>query len=464
MALIHHPRYPTRLSAVATDAVILPKRDWKRMKRASFHMTAADELALVRQQEEERRKSLEDIETHRQSILASEERKQLLQRTAATSREIAEREQALEVAEAKANEELDEVKGMNSEMMAARVRTLRDRQLSDRNRRSQEKNEADARDAKMLEDGRLRAVGIYAAREDALRSQRMAGKDVLLAQIEDRKQSHVEDRQRREREIAEMERANELRKAEDESLDVERRTRQKEFLVDCLAANEASRRRKVRERERDIEEVQAMVEYQKEQAAKDAKREAEVQEIKSRKEREIAEIRKSQQKMIDTQAQKDELLARRVQEEKERQARQKELEDVQKRQKTVLELRNDRVKSIEMRQSRLLEMAKVEKAEFDRTLDAQERARERARREYEEQQTRKDQYRKELKDELDARAEERRIRPLKLLDEGKHMQEVNEDYVANLERIREMKLNQLASEGVPDKYLADLKSRRFDIK
>jgi hypothetical protein len=245
---------------------------------------------------------------------------------------------ALQVAEAKADEELDEVKTMNSEVMAARVRTVRDAQVAQKRERLLAEKQSNAAMAKMMEDGRLRAVDIYTQRETGLRTQRMGGSGVLLAQIEERRKTQQLDEERRNREKDEMLRANAERIEEDRQLEVERKARQREFLNDCIVATEASRKRKVREREREIEEVQAMVEYQNEQAAREAEREREVERTKKLKELDVAEVRKQQQKAIDTQAQKDEVLARRVQEETERKARQKELDELEWKRWTVLAL------------------------------------------------------------------------------------------------------------------------------
>jgi hypothetical protein len=434
------------------------------MKRESFHMTPAEEIAHVRQQDEERRQALAELETHRQVILESEARQQAQRKSAATTREIEEREEALEVAEAKANEELDEVKAMNSEVMGARVRTLRDAQVAANRRRAAEDREADRAADRMLEEGRVRAVQIYAQREAALKKQRGAGRDVLVAQIDEHKRVASQDRQTRASEINAMREADEVRIGEDARLEAERRERQSEFRDELEAATVATHRRKIRDREREIEEAQAMVAYQSDLAEKEAARDAELARARAAREQDIAAIRKRQQKAIDTQAVVDELHARRVQEELERKEREKELAAAQRRERTAQEMWKDREEALTNRQKRLLEMARIEKAEFDRVARAQHDAREKARQEYDARQAASRQYRTELLADLAAREEERRTRPLRNLDETRHLQEMNDDYLQKLERIREAKLAQLAAEGVPEKYLADLRNRRFVLR
>jgi hypothetical protein len=318
--------------------------------------------------------------------------------------------------------------------------------------------------AKMLEEGRVRAVEIYKQRERSLIEQKRAGNDVLLAQIEDHKRSAKLETQRREAEKMEMDRAYQASLEEDKKLAEERSRRKREFLGDCLEARQTVLRRKQREKERDIQEVQAMVEYQKEQAAKEAARDAEVAKIKALKDRDVAEVRKLQQRAIDTQAQQDEIRARMVQELQEKKAREKELETAKKRQEMIQNLRKDRLDAIAAKERRLIDMAKIEKADYDRVVEAQRRAREKARQEYEERRSANERWREELLRTLAAREEERRTQPLRNLDESKHMDEVRNDYLARLERIRQKKLDVLREEGVPEQYLVDLKARRFLIK
>jgi hypothetical protein len=461
---IHDPRCSLRISSVKSDAVILGKRDWKTLKRASLHVTPAEEIAAARQRDEEKRQALEQMESRRQTILENEARRQQLNKAGATQSEMDDHVIALQVAEAKAAEELDEVKAMNSEAMAARVRTIRDAQVAQHQERLLSTRSQNAATAKMLEDGRLRAVEIYTQREAGLRQARMGGRGVLLAQIEERRANQQLETDKRAREKEQMRQANEQRLAEDQELERERKERQREFLRDCVVATDASRKRKVRDREREIEEVQAMVEYQHEQAAREAEREREVERGKKLKEMDVAEVRKQQQKAIDTQAQTDEVLARRVQEETERRARQKELDELERRRLTVMSLRKDRETALEVRQQRLIEIAKLERRDFDKILQDQQIAREKARKEYDARQAMSDQYRRDLKAQLDAREAERRIRPLRGLDEGKHLQEVSDDYVARLEAIRQAKIQQLADEGVPEKYLVDLRNKRLTVR
>ena len=49
-------------------------------------------------------------------------------------------------------------------------------------------------------------------------------------------------------------------------------------------------------------------------------------------------------------------------------------------------------------------------------------------------------------------------------DEQKFIQEQQQDYIDRLEQIRQLKIDQLRSEGVPEKYIQNLINKKFKIK
>jgi hypothetical protein len=442
----------------------MARADWRRIKKEAVHLTAAQQMALQLEEDSRRKNALRAIKSARAGLIEAEAEKQRMLKVQQTQRQMDERELALEIAEAKGNEELDEVKTMNTEVIAARARTIRDRQLAANRIKAEQERAQEAEDARWLEEGRRRAVAIYAERERALSEQRHRGGAVIVAQMEERKRNARLEAERREREKEEMMRANLAAREEERLVLEERHKRSKEFLQECLAANVIQLRRKQREKERELEEAQMMVEFQAEKAAREEAYEQQVAAVKAAKEREVVELRKKQQRAIDTKAEVDALRARRCEEEKERIARQKELDDL----KRVWELKaiqdQDRAASVALKQRRLVEMAMIEKAEFDRVSSAQREAREKDRRREEKRQRTNAVYRQELKDEIARKTEEKRIQPIINLDEQKHLEEINDDYMQRLERIRQMKLDNMREEGVPDKYLADLANMRFALR
>jgi hypothetical protein len=458
------PHYGTRISEVVTDAVIMNRDDWRRIKKEAVHLTAAQQMALYHDEDARKKQTMREIKNQRAGLLEAEREKQVQKKVRATQREMEERELALAIAEAKGNEDIDEVKAMNTAMIQARVLTLRDRQMEFQRAEADLAKQFEDEEAQMLEEGRQRALKIYADREAALAEQRKKGGRMIVAQMEEKKRTAKLEAEQREREIEEMRIANEMAREEELRIEEDRRLRSREFVQDCMAANAIALRRKQRDKEREIEEGLMMVEYQKEKAAREEEFERQVQEQKAAKEREISEMRKRQQRTIDLKAQEDALRARRIEEEKERIARKKELDDLRKRFELKEIQDKDRQETFAIKQRRLVEMAKIEKAEFDRVSAAQAKAREKERQAALKRDQDNAEYRQHLKDEMHRKKIERQMQPLVNLDDQRHMEELKEDYILKLERIRQMKLETLRAEGVPEKYLVDLLKMRFDPK
>ena len=460
----HNPKYGTKIANVNVDAAIMRRADWRRIKKEAIHLTAAEQMEATKQLDERKKATTRAINDRRSGLLEAETAKQQRLATLEKQREMEDRDFELKVAEAKANEDLDEVKAMNAEMMAARVRTIRDAQLELIRQRRQEQREEEIREAKMLEDGRQAALKIYAERERMLREQRRRGGDVILAQIEEKRRNMQIQRKRDEEDRKAQMEANQKALEEDRRLQLERKKRAQDFMQECMATNLIALRRKQNERERELEEDQVIAEFNREKAAREEEYEQKVRRAKKMKEYEISQVRKMQQRAIDTKAQEDEIRARRVEEEQARKERQRELEEVKRRQEMAEQQLKDHDDAIRLKQQRIIEMAKVERTEFERMMQVQRAKREKERLEQERKRKIDEQYRENLKNEMEMKREEKRLRPLRDLDEQKHIDEINQDYKDKIERIRQMKLDQLASEGVPEKYLADLRRKRFVIK
>lgn len=458
------PRYNTRISNIAGDAVILTQEEYLRTKRQSRFLTPAQVLEKTQKEEEEKLQTMKAIDMKRTNIIEAEQKHQATLKQQATQLQSAERERQLAIARAKANEELDEVKLMNQEVAAARVRAMRDAELILHKKKKQEEKELEMKQAEALEQERLKAVQIYHDRENALKEQRKLGAQMILKQISDRKVLAKIESDRRAREIKEMHEANQAAIEEEKRLNAEKKARQQEFLHECLEANKQSIVRKQKERERDIQEVNAIIEYNKQKAAQEEEYERQVAERKAAKEREISEIRKNQQRLIDTQAQEDELRARRVSEEKERKERQRELELAKKKEEERQMIIENRNEFLRLKQKRLIQLANIEKQEFERARKKWEEDKAAKDAELARKKAAQDEYNRQLQQEIETKRIQKQMEPLVHLDDQQHMLEERQDYIERIEAIRQEKLAMLRAEGVPEKYLQDLANKKFVIK
>ena len=460
----HNPKYNTRISSIATDAVLVKRDNWRKIKKEATHLTPEQIAEIRRKQDEEKMTTMSAIQTKRTSLIKPEITKQTLLNTRTKLLQTEEREPALKIKDELDDEELDEIKFVRSQMAAAEARTLRDKQLIENVEIREKKKEEEKEWARKLEENRIIAVKLYDDREKTLREQRIKGRAIIQAQIEEKKINKILEAERIDRERKAMLEQNERIAEEDRRILMEKKKRQQDFLHDCLQANEAQRKRKQELREREKEEAQMVIEVAAQKALDEEAREKEQALEHALFERKWAEARKKQKRITDMQSIRDEKAAIKVQKEKEEKDRLREERDIAKKAQMVREAKLGCDEMIELKRKRLIEQKKIEDAEYQRVMEANRIAREKARREYEKKIELDNQYRNELRLDVEARWEANKIDPAKKVAEAQKSKEENEAYLARLDTIREKKLNILRNKGVPEKYLVDIMANKWQIK
>lgn len=460
----HKKGYRVNINDIGMDSAIVLPSELRRIKKESIYYTPTERKTKIEQDDLIRKRNREDIENNRQAVYNADIEKYERKQAKKLKKNMEKRRQVMEDVMAEKNEGLDEVKTMNTNMMEARVLAIRDCQLEYKKEQKKREKEEDDRLNRMLEEGRQRAVKIYKEREDMLLNQRKKGKEMLEAQIQEKQQQNKINLARREEEKKMMQEANRKAIEENRQFELRRKKRQQEFMNDCIRANNLSKRRRDQERQREMEEDRMIIEYQKEQDRKQEEFEQKVRQQKILKEKEIDLIRKQQQRQIDEKAAYDELMARRIQNEKERKDREKELEETRRKANERKMLADEYEKMKKFRNDRAIEMAKIEKKQWESDMSVIRAAREKERVEQKRRLENDQKYRRELREEIDNREEQRRMKVLYDLDEQKTIQEEKDDYMARLERIRQMKIDQLRREGVPEKYIQGLMNQKITIR
>jgi hypothetical protein len=463
-ASLHNPKYTTRISNVVTDAVIIRHDDWKRLKRASVHITAEQQAELRARQEQDRQQALSQIQTKRSTLINPTVASETTTRTHSILQRSEDRVHALQIAERKADEDLDEVKHVKSQMVAAEARTVRDGQLIERAALRQADRETERQWADDLESNRREALKLYEDREASLKDQRVRGRAVISAQIEEHKINTILEAERRDREAKALKEQNDIIAAEDQRILLDRKRRQQAFLQDCLADETARQERKTRERQLEKEEVTMVMEVAAQRALEEAALQQERDDQRALKEREIAAIRKKQQRAMDGQAVRDEVMAMKIQKEKDEEARERERAMAEKSRRLVIECKQDQDMMIAAKRQRLVEQAAIEQAEVQRVFEANKRAREKARKDYERKVQINDAYRTELGETA---AREWDARQPDLAKKAKERGEItgsNDEYLARVNRLRDEKIEVLRKKGVPEKYLVDIQADRFELR
>ena len=434
------------------------------MKKDSIHLTPEQIAENRRRQEEEKERTMANITTKRSTMFVSQRSQQDTFRTRDILTANEEREYALKVADAKADEELDEIKTINSQMKAALARTERDGQLHERvDRAARELQEKRDWDTKM-EEKRQAQCRLYDERERSLQEQRRAGRAILAAQIEEHKINKILEAERKDREARALAEQNRRIAEEDRRIWLAKKKRQQDFMHDCLEANEAQRQRRIAEREREKEEAQMVIEFQAQKALREEALEQERRDRAALLEREVAAARKKQKRSQDYQAARDEAMAKKIQREKEERDREREERDQLRLIETVRQVKKDREEMIADKKLRLLEEAHREREMHRKVMEANEIAREKARKAWEAKVELDNQYRRELGEEVEREYERKRIDPMAKVREAEEMKRSNDAYLARIERLRQRKLDELRAKGVPEKYLVDIMANRFEIK
>jgi hypothetical protein len=461
---IHNPRYQTRISSVVTDAVIIRHDDWKRIRRGAVHLTPDEHAAIRQRQEQARQQTMSAIQTKRASQITPELSPDTANRTHFILSRTEERPTAVRIAEGKADEELDEVKFVSGQMVAAEARTIRDGQLVEHAAIHEVNREAERRWAADLERNRVEALEFYEERERFLREQRRAGRAVISTQIEEHKINAILEAERRDREAKALAEQNAKIAEEDRLIFEDRRRRQQAFLHDCLADEAARKERQKREREYEKEEVRMVMEVAAQRALAEAALEHERAATRALKEREINQIRKKQQRATDARETRDEEMAAKVQREKDDIARAKEQREREARWQLTAECTSDRKMMIRAKKERLAREAEEEQEQVRKVFEANRIAREKARRQYEAKVQLDSNYRAELGESADREWRARQPDLAKKARERTQIIDANDEYLARVNRLRDEKLAILRRKGVPEKYLVDIKADRFELR
>jgi len=198
-----------------------------------------------------------------------------------------------------------------------------------------------------------------------------------------------------------------------------------------------------------------------------AKREQEHQEALDRaaadREAECAALRAQQEKETDKKAELDALRAKRAMEQAERDWRQKERAAIQKQKAQNKMLAEARTQQKKEKERRLETVAKAEREEFDRILKVQRDAAAVETEKEAQKETAKVEWRNDLIKQIDKNAAESRADRLAYLEEGRKLRKEISKEKAHLERIKDRKIEELSSMGIPDKYLIELARHKIDF-
>ncbi|KAG2500981.1 hypothetical protein HYH03_000803 [Edaphochlamys debaryana] len=357
-------------------------------------------------------------------------------------------------------EQKDAVKNMNQMMLYSKCVTIRDAQIEEKKQMLAEEEEEQRRLDLMMEIERVKALEQYEARERQRVEERRRGAAILNEQIKERERERIRQEELRDQERMQMLKEIERLKEEEMQAAIEKKLQAKVLMEEVADANAEQIRRREQMKVREKEEEGRIADYILQKDLREQALLAEKDRIAKEKEMETARLRAMQERAADKQAELDELRARRYQEAKEREWRQKERAYAERQSAMQQELAQARTAQQAAKLKQKAEMARLEHDEFHRVLEVN-RAKE-----YEELQqtvnsmTLNSKYKEQLLSQIQANDERRKRERQAYLEEGARLREAAEKEKQLLLQIKERKLGELQSAGVPSKYRAELEKMK----
>jgi hypothetical protein len=433
------------------------------IQSASIILSSEEKAEIKRQREAARTQKMQTGVLRKQRMMRMEEEKKR-RAPVLSETEMLEKEQKtriLAAAKAKMENELDDVKEMNQMMAYAQCVTIRDAQLREKARMKQCLAEFNKNADLEMEVARIRQIRMLEEREVIRQKERQVGARVIIQQIQEREAARLENQAKAEKEAQAMiEKQQELERQEELARQVKMENGRK-LLDEVIKSNEQQALLKIRQKQLEAEEDRKIAEYIRQKEAREAAAEMEKERIRAAKELELARMRATQEKAQNRQAQIDELRAKRYQEAKDRAWRQQQLTEARKKQAEKEKIAIVRESQRKLKAQNMAHQALEERTEYERVREWQQRQAEVEASMKQQAKAKGFELRDALNQQIATKEIERRLARQAFLAEGAEAARVREMEEHKLMRIKEQKLSQLTSSGVPQKYTAELAKKKM---
>jgi len=442
----------------APDSTVISASDLARMRGAATFVSPEEMRATRAAEDQNKAQRMQKARERKERMMAAEaEAKSRTKKTASEKISIAKGNATLSKAKAKLDEELDDVKKMNQMMSYAKCVTIRDAQIGEKVEMEEELNGEEARLDAIMEIERVKAIQRAAEIEAAKAKTRRAGALVVVDQIKEREAQRELEMEQRDIEQQMMLKHIQKMEEDDHKALEQKVFKGRELLAQVLDSNQAQIEKKQEYKLLEAAEEEHRLQYLMEKEAKEAALRSESDRIKAEKEAETLRLRAAQEKMADTKAEEDALRAKRAQEASERDWRNKELSAARSAGEKQQAMKIARNVQMREKERKLAEQAQLEKLEFERICNVQAEADARDREEVETKVSKNIAHSNQLRGTIARNEVERKDQRKKFLSEGSHLVGRVGAEQAKVNAIKERKLAELESMGVPDKYTAELR-------
>lgn len=282
---------------------------------------------------------------------------------------------------------------------------------------------------------------------------------MILKQIEvNRQEKLIKDEMKEQENDIMLTHLEKLQKEDYEELK-KRKDKQKVLASDLLIANRDLERQKEFRKQQDIVAELKVLEYQKDKAARDAAYEAEQEQKRQDREKEISRLRARQERARDLQADKDTLRAKREQERKEREWRDKERLDHMKKKQIEDEMKMAREWQCKNKEHYVAVEAAKERSEFQKVLKAQVELADKDKYEEDKSRVARKNYSENLQNQIRDNELVRIKQRKAFFEEGVKLDDEAKARRAKLDEIKRKKLDELRNAGIPSKYCAEIERK-----
>ncbi len=432
------------------------------MKKNAFNQETISE-------EEEKKRQLEEKENLRHRALIVKEEMKLIDAEQLKNK----KELLQDVDQQKSRNELqnritsfqqdhiDEVKWMSQLQNDTRCILVREKQLEEKKNAMIKEIEEIKRLDLIMEVNRLKKVKEEEEKEQKKRELELAGRRVIIDQINNNHLKRLKELDEQTLEGQEMV-AQTIKLQEDEKIRaIELREKKAEALNEILRINSNAMAHKKVLLAQEKEEDDKIMEYLKEKARKEDELQKELQRQHDLKEKEMALLREKQEKAMDRQMELDQLRARRAMHKEERNAREKEKREAEENVIKNRDLNQVRHGQVSEKQQKIYEQALKDKENHERMIQEKRRAIDKERALEAEKENTKLNYKKDLERQMMQKMEKKNLGLREKLEDGKKVRDKVEQEKAIIRAKHAEKVNGLLSEGLEPKFVAKFKSKKF---
>lgn len=446
-----------------SQAIIISKDELDRLKIAG---TLKSEAQLQQEKEERERIKAEKEKKSRERKARMIELEALAKKNAKKSDiQLAEEAKAQafrEMADQKVVDETDVVKLLSTLGQRAATFTLREAQIQEKHNREEKEHQFERRMDMIMEVDRIKDLQRREEEENEKRQKRLADRQVITDQIEERQRMKIMQAEMREQENQNM--LQTLKKYQnDDIIAAARRQKAVELSrLEVLRANEDSIRRKQELKQREVQEMEEILLYQQRRDRELAKREEDEANAAQQKKELQAKLLATQERSQGNKSEVDELRARRAAEHKEREFRAKEKLLAQKKADELEDLNFARRKQAADRKAREDALLAEEQEQLYHAAVYSKKMSDREAHEAAVKAEKAKEHREGIMDQISKREDHQKRTKAAKFEEGAGSREKFIHDLSKLETIREKMVGDLESQGVNPRYLSEM--RAVDIK